>query len=79
VIRGLGIHNSGVEFWRKRMSKSETGVYGVVLPKEIAEKARVVAAIEGKSRSRLMRDLLEDYLKNYKLPDWIEDARHTGS
>lgn len=44
---------------------SKSGVYGVVLPREVAREARVVAAMEGKSRSKLMRDLLEKYLKSY--------------
>lgn len=44
---------------------SETNVCGVVLPQEVARKARVVAAMEGKSRSKLMRDLLEKYLRSY--------------
>lgn len=44
---------------------SKSSVYGVVLPSEIARKARIVAALEGKSRSKLMRDLLEKYLKKY--------------
>ncbi len=44
---------------------SKSNVYGVVLPREVAREARVVAAMEGKSRSRLMRDLLEKYLKSY--------------
>ena len=44
---------------------SKSNVYGVVLPSEIARKARIVAALEGKSRSKLMRDLLEKYLQKY--------------
>ena len=44
---------------------SKSNVYGVVLPSEIARKARIVAALEGKSRSKLMRDLLEKYLNKY--------------
>ena len=41
----------------------QTQIYGVVLPIQIAQRARVVAAMNGKSRSSLMRDLLLDYLK----------------
>ncbi len=40
----------------------ETQIFGVVLPVEIARRARILAAMEGKSRSRLIRDLLESYL-----------------
>ena len=43
---------------------SETQVYGVVLPVLLARKARVIAAMEGKSRSMLMRELLVNYLAN---------------
>jgi metal-responsive CopG/Arc/MetJ family transcriptional regulator len=42
---------------------SNNQIYGVVLPVEIAQRARVVAAMQGTSRSRLMRDLLEKYLE----------------
>ena len=38
-------------------------IYGVTLPVHIAQRARIVAAMSGKSRSSLMRDLLLDYLK----------------
>ena len=44
---------------------TKTQVFGVVLTPELAHRARVVAAIEGKSRSRLIRDLLENYLKGF--------------
>ena len=50
---------------------SENQVYGVVLPPETAHKARVVAALEGKSRSQLIRDLLENYLRGYDSPKSI--------
>ena len=46
----------------------ETKIFGVVLPIDVAQKARIVAAQEGKSRSRLMRDLLENYLKSLDHP-----------
>ena len=41
---------------------AQNQVYGVVLPTEIARRARILAAMEGKSRSKLMRDLLVNYL-----------------
>ncbi len=40
----------------------KNNVYGVVLSKEIAAKARVIAAMQGMSRSKLIRILLENYL-----------------
>jgi len=45
------------------MINTQNQIYGVVLPVHIAQRARVVAAMNGKSRSSLMRDLLLDYLK----------------
>jgi hypothetical protein len=53
--------DSSLDSGVKRLSKNS--VYGVVLSFEIAQKARVVAAMQGMSRSKLMRGLLEDYLK----------------
>jgi len=48
---------------------NDTQVCGVVLSKEVAHKARVVAAELGKSRSALMRELLLAYLRGeIKLP-----------
>ena len=44
------------------MSSASTQICGVVLPHDVAKEARIVAAMEGKSRSQLMRDLLLDYL-----------------
>ena len=55
---------------------SKSNVYGVVLPLDIAKKARVVAAMEGKSRSRLMRDLLEKYLKSYSGSEFEIEKRY---
>jgi predicted DNA-binding protein len=46
---------------------AQNQVYGVVLPTEIARRARILAAMEGKSRSKLMRDLLESYLTMWEL------------
>lgn len=40
-------------------------VYGVVLPVDLAQQARVVAALQDKSRSKLMRELLTDYLNKF--------------
>jgi hypothetical protein len=54
--------DSSFDLGVSRMSRNS--VYGVVLPFEIAQKARVVDAIQGMSRSKLMRDLLEKYLKS---------------
>lgn len=51
----------------------DTQVYGVVLPLKLAYKARVVAAIEGKSRSKLIRELLENYLECF---DWTDNIDH---
>ena len=56
---------------------SNSNVFGVVLPRELARKARVVAAMQGKSRSRLMRDLLEKYLKSYSSPEF-ENQQQKG-
>lgn len=42
---------------------NQTQIYGVVLPLDIAHRARIVAATMGKSRSSLMRDLLMAYLE----------------
>ncbi len=39
-------------------------VYGVVLSSEIAQKARIVAALQGMSRSKLIRILIENYLNS---------------
>lgn len=47
------------------MSNTKNQVYGVVLPAHIAQRARIIAAMQGKSRSKLMRDLLLDYLQRY--------------
>ncbi len=47
------------------MINTQNQIYGVVLPVHIAQRARIVAAMKGKSRSSLMRDLLLDYLKRY--------------
>jgi metal-responsive CopG/Arc/MetJ family transcriptional regulator len=44
------------------MAKNQ--ICGVVLPSGLALEARVIAAMQGKSRSKLMRELLEEYLKN---------------
>jgi hypothetical protein len=46
------------------LSKEENQIYGVVLPIALATRARIVAAILGVSRSKLMRILLINYL-NY--------------
>ena len=54
---------------------TETRICGVVLPVDIAQRARVVAALENKSRSRLMRDLLESHLQTYAALDANEDAK----
>lgn len=53
----------------------QTQICGVVLPVRIAQRARIVAAMNGKSRSSLMRELLLDYLARYDnaLPQ-AEDA-----
>ncbi|RJP51870.1 MAG: hypothetical protein C4586_03710 [Anaerolineaceae bacterium] len=51
------------------MIQTQTQIYGVVLPIHIAQRARVVAAMNGKSRSSLMRDLLLDYLKGCESVD----------
>jgi hypothetical protein len=48
-------------------AQTQTQIYGVVLPVHIAQRARVVAAMNGTSRSSLMRDLLLDYLKRYEV------------
>ena len=48
---------------------SKTQIYGVVLPVEIAQKARLVAASHGLSRSGLMRRLLENYLLTAPVPE----------
>ena len=45
------------------MQKSLTQIYGVSLPQDVAYRARIVAAMQGRSRSGLMRDLLVDYLE----------------
>ena len=44
------------------MLETQTQIYGVVLPVHVAQRARVVAAMNGTSRSGLMRDLLLEYL-----------------
>jgi metal-responsive CopG/Arc/MetJ family transcriptional regulator len=44
---------------------SKTQSFGVILPRELAYRTRIVAAMQGKSRSRLIRDLLEDYLEEH--------------
>jgi hypothetical protein len=46
---------------------SITQIYGVVLPVEVARQARIAAASQGLSRSRLIRQLLEDYLLSQTL------------
>ena len=57
----------------KNNCNKETGIFGTVLPRDLARKASVVAAMEGKSRSSLMRELLEEYLNNYKIPEELKD------
>lgn len=47
---------------------TQTQIYCVVLPLDMAHLARVLAATMGKSRSGLMRDLLRDYLKAHDTP-----------
>jgi len=47
------------------MTETKTQIYGVVLPLNIAHRARIVAATKGKSRSGLMRDLLVEYLRKF--------------
>ncbi len=47
------------------MDLNKTTVCSVALPSEAAREARVVAAMEGTSRSALMRQLLLDYLEGY--------------
>ena len=47
---------------------AQTQICGVVLPIGVAHHARIVAAKLGKSRSKLMRDLLVEYLKQYENP-----------
>jgi metal-responsive CopG/Arc/MetJ family transcriptional regulator len=49
------------------MSETQTQIYGVSLPMDVAHRARVLAATQGKSRSGLMRDLLMEYLNKYDL------------
>jgi hypothetical protein len=44
------------------MDKQRNQIYGVVLPVNLADRARIVAAMLGISRSRLMRILLVKYL-----------------
>jgi hypothetical protein len=57
------------------MINTQNQIYGVVLPIHIAQRARVVAAMNGKSRSNLMRDLLLDYLKQYdELPAHVDPS-----
>lgn len=43
---------------------SKNSVYGVVLSYEIAKQARIVAALQGMSRSKLIRILVENYLNS---------------
>jgi metal-responsive CopG/Arc/MetJ family transcriptional regulator len=50
--------------------------YGVVLPPDVASQARIVAAMQGKSRSSLMRELLIEYLD--KCRDEAQAGRHVG-
>jgi len=42
---------------------NNTQICGVVLSPNVAKQARVAAAMEGKSRSKLMRELLIAYLE----------------
>ena len=51
----------------------KTKICGVVLPDDVAHEARVVAAKEGKSRSKLMRDLLIEYLDEYNKPKTLQE------
>lgn len=53
------------------MTDVQTQIYGVVLPLDLAYRARIVAASLGKSRSKLMRDLLLDYLRKYESNETI--------
>jgi hypothetical protein len=43
--------------------------FEVTLPREVAYSARIAAARKGKSLSRLIRDLLEDYLSQVEYSD----------
>jgi len=40
----------------------EKGVYGTVLERDLAQRARIIAAMEGTSRSALMRRLIAQYV-----------------
>jgi metal-responsive CopG/Arc/MetJ family transcriptional regulator len=71
------------------MLEKQKQIYGVCLPVHVAQRARVVAAMNGKSRSSLMRDLLLDYLKRcdneekeqpaYFLADKSQTAKASGN
>jgi hypothetical protein len=47
-------------------------VYGVVLPAETARRLRVAAALQGLSRSRLVRNLVETYLAQFVLDQAVQ-------
>ena len=47
------------------MLETQNQIFSVVMSADVARRARVVAALQGKSRSRLLRDILTDYLKQY--------------
>jgi metal-responsive CopG/Arc/MetJ family transcriptional regulator len=58
-------------------------IFGVVLPLDVAQHARVWAILEHKSRSQLMRELLEKYLaeregdiKEVEISEGAQDAEH---
>ena len=55
---------------------ADNQICGVVMSAEMAHEARVVAALEGKSRSKLMRELLAHYLEAY--PGLVPDAASKG-